>query len=189
MPPGPFRVDDEAVSNGLNIAFRPMSADDLPLFADWLERPHWREWWGDPQTEIGYVRDMLADLDTTRPYIFLIDGNPAGYIQMWFVADQQKSGFAIEYPWLMDLPVDAVGVDLSIGDTALLSRGVGSTVLRAFSDALYRRGFETIIIDPDPENTRAVKAYRKAGFRPVPEFEGRTNGFLIMQFEPENKAQ
>jgi len=188
-PPEAFSVNGEAASNGLDIAFRPMKADDLPLFADWLAQPHWREWWGDPQTEIGYIRDMLAGLDTTRPYIFLIDGHPGGYIQMWFIADQQASGFAHAYPWLMDLPSGGIGVDLSIGDPALLSRGIGSAVLGAFTRELDRRGFGPIIIDPDPANSRAVKAYRKAGFRPVPRLEGRTGDFLIMQFEPENRAQ
>ncbi len=50
---------------------------------------------------------------------------------------------------------------------------------------LRGEGHETIIIDPDPANTRAVRAYAKAGFRPVPHLEGRTQDTLIMQHHPE----
>ena len=32
--------------------------------------------------------------------------------------------------------------------------------------------------------SRAVRAYAKAGFRPVPHLEGRTGDVLIMQHDP-----
>ena len=46
---------------------------------------------------------------------------------------------------------------------------------------LRAQGRETIIIDPDPANLRAVRAYEKAGFRPVPALGDRTDKVLIMQ--------
>jgi RimJ/RimL family protein N-acetyltransferase len=39
------------------------------------------------------------------------------------------------------------------------------------------------VIDPDPENRRAVRAYEKAGFRAIPRLVGRTGDTLIMQYE------
>ncbi len=188
VAPGYFRAKDRAATQGFDIAYRPMTPEDLPLFAAWLEQPHWREWWGDPQIEVGYVRDMLEGRDTTIPYLFLLDEKPAGYIQMWFACDQQKSDFVREQPWLAELTAEAVGLDLSIADAAHLSRGLGSYTLRAFAEELQQRGFKTIVIDPAPTNMRAVRSYQKAGFTPVPHLEGRTSSVLIMQFEPEIKA-
>jgi RimJ/RimL family protein N-acetyltransferase len=172
-----------------DIAFRPVRHDDLPMLAQWLERPHWREWWGDPETELGYIVDMIEGRDTTKPYIFLWGGRPSGYIQLWFVAPHQTPEWTADNPWLMQLPSEAVGVDLSIADEQDLSRGLGSATLRAFAQEMRSRGFETIVIDPDPANTRAVHAYRNAGFKPVPRLEGRTEGVLIMQFEPDHGLQ
>jgi aminoglycoside 6'-N-acetyltransferase len=77
-----------------------------------------------------------------------------------------------------------VGVDLSIGEEYNLSKGIGSAVLHAFVGKLRAEGHTAIIIDPDPENMRAVRAYAKAGFRPVPNLGGSTQGALIMQHEP-----
>ncbi len=89
----------------------------------------------------------------------------------------------------MELPAEAVGVDLSIGEERWLSQGLGSRALQGFARRLRADGRGTIVIDPDPGNARAVAAYRKAGFRPVPHLEGRTDGVLIMQFHEEAAAR
>jgi aminoglycoside 6'-N-acetyltransferase len=39
-------------------------------------------------------------------------------------------------------------------------------MVAAFADLLFRRGARRIIIDPDPRNGRAIRAYEKAGFTP-----------------------
>ncbi len=166
------------------ITFRRVETGDLPMLAGWMARPHWREWWGDPEEEIGFVRDMVEGRDTTEPYLVLLDGEPAGYIQAWFVGHHQNADWIADHPWLAQLPSDAVGVDLSLADADRLSKGVGSATLTLFVDQLRRRGFETIIIDPDPNNGRALRAYEKAGFSPVPALIGKTGDSLIMQFNP-----
>lgn len=163
------------------VTFRPLKTEDLPLLADWLARPHWREWWGDPETELGYIRDMIEGRDTTQPFIFQIDGADLGYIQVWYIKDQLATDWVEDYPWLRLLPEEAVGVDLSIADPHQLSRGIGSEVLRAFVRKLRREGHHRILIDPDPANQRAVKAYRKAGFQEMSELLGRTDDSLLME--------
>ena len=172
MSGGPARYD-----------FRPMTAEIFPLMRRWLEQPHVREWWGEPNAELDFVRDMIDGNDTTRPFIFSVDGEPAGYIQYWFIGHHQNGTWIADHPWLAELPPDAIGVDLTIGEAALLSRGVGSDVLRLFTERLVAEGHRTIIIDPDPENGRAVKAYEKAGYRPIPRLLGRTGDTLIMQYD------
>lgn len=175
------------MSAPLEITFRPVAREDLDMLAAWMGRPHWQEWWGDPDTEIGYVRDMIEGRDTTcQPFIFSLSGVPAGYIQVWQVGPHQIPEWTGKSPWLMDLPADAVGVDLSLADGTSLSRGIGSSVLRRFAEDLTAQGHGTIVIDPDPANGRAVAAYRKAGFRPVPHAEGRYDDVLIMQFHPDS---
>ena len=165
------------------IAFRPVTAADYSLLLGWLRAPHVREWWGDPAEELDQIRGMVEGRDTTRPYIIELAGRPVGYVQAWFVDDNRA--YAAEHPWIDELPPGTVGVDLSIGDPALLSHGVGSAALAAFTALLRADGHETIVIDPDPTNLRAVRAYAKAGFRPIPALEGRSGGALIMQHHPE----
>ncbi|MEO9526022.1 GNAT family N-acetyltransferase [Roseibium sp.] len=163
------------------VTFRPVLSEDLPLLAIWMARPHWREWWGEPEQELEKLREKIEGRDTTKPFIFQIDGRDAGYIQVWYVKDQQGSDTVAAYPWLALLPMDAVGVDLAIADAAELSRGYGTKVLQAFVGKLRRDGHERIVIDPDIANQRAVKAYRKAGFREIAGLKGRTGDNLLME--------
>jgi aminoglycoside 6'-N-acetyltransferase len=163
-----------------------MQHHHLPLLEEWMHKPHWREWWGDPSTELGYVVEMIEGRDSTRPFIFSLDSVPAGYIQYWFIGLHQIEEWTKDNPWLMELPSDALGVDLSIGEPENLSKGLGSAVLRQFVDGLYEKGYKNIVIDPDPLNARAVRAYEKAGFKPVPHLKSRKEGVLIMQHEKAN---
>ena len=167
----------------MTLGFRPVTAADLPMLAEWIARPHWQEWWGGPEEEIGHIRDMVEGRDTTRPFIFGEDGQELGYIQVWVIADQRVEPWLTVAPWLRDLPDDAVGVDLSIADAARLGQGLGTRALRAFVAVLRAEGHGTIVIDPDPANLRAVRAYTRAGFRPIPELLGRTGESLLMRHE------
>lgn len=167
----------------MTVSFRPVTAADLPMLADWIARPHWQAWWDDPKEEIAHIRDMVDGRDTTRPFIFGENGEDLGYIQVWVIADQRVDPWLTVAPWLNDLPDDAVGVDLSIADDARLGQGLGTRALRAFVAMLRAEGRRCIVIDPDPSNLRAVRAYEKAGFRPIPGLLGRTGDSLLMRHD------
>lgn len=167
------------------LGFLPVEPGHYPLLREWLNAPHMLEWWGDPDQELGFIRDMVEGRDTTRPFIVTVDAEPVGYIQYWFLGDHQKEEWTKDHPWLLELPPEAIGVDLSIGDADRLGTGIGPAALSSFVGMLRGLGHETIIIDPDPANIRAVRAYSRAGFRPVPGLQGRTgDDVLIMQYDP-----
>lgn len=168
---------------------RPVTEADLPMLKDWIVRPHWAQWWDDPEGEIAHIRDMVEGRDTTRPFIFEIDGRSVGYAQYWFIADQRIPQHLIDYPWLAMLPDDTVGVDISIGDEADLSKGIGSTVVRMVAQQLWDEGHREIIIDPDPANARAIRAYEKAGFRTIEDLRGKSGDAHLMKFDPSHSAQ
>ena len=150
----------------------------------WMDQPHWQEWWGEPDAELADIANMIDGNDTTEPYVFEIAGEPLGFIQVWHIADQLKDPLTIQaHPWILDVPGEAVGVDLAMGSALNLSKGIGTVVLRCFAERLHGRGHRTIITDPDPENTRAVRAYGKAGFTPIAKLEGRYPGVLLMQHQ------
>ncbi|ARP99028.1 GNAT family N-acetyltransferase [Pseudorhodoplanes sinuspersici] len=167
------------------IGFVPVAADHYPLLRRWLAEPHLREWWGDPEEELGFIRDMVDGRDTTRPFLITLDGDPVGYIQYWFIGHHQNEQWIKDHPWLTELPAETIGVDLSIGSPDKLSQGIGSTALAAFVAGLRNQGYSTIIIDPDRNNARAVRAYMKAGFQPLPHLHGQTGDVLIMQHDPD----
>ena len=166
------------------LSFSPITAADLPLIARWMDQPHWREWWSDEvETELGYLRDIVGGRDSTRAFLFHLDGQPTGYIQVWRIADARVEPWLSDAPWVMNLPDDAVGVDLSIGPTDLLSQGIGSRALAEFVAMLRAEGHDNIVIDPDISNQRAIRAYQKAGFRKIAGLAGRTGDVLLMRHD------
>lgn len=147
-----------------DIRFAPATPADFPILRRWLESPQVREWWGEPDTALGKIQEMVEGRDTTRPFVFSCDGEPAGFVQCWSVGDEIDGGNAPEAPWLLDLPKDAVGVDLFIGEPEQLGHGIGTATMRAFLSRLFAEDVTTVVIDPDETNLRAVRAYEKAGF-------------------------
>ncbi|MEM1378686.1 MAG: GNAT family N-acetyltransferase [Pseudomonadota bacterium] len=167
----------------LYFEFRPVTRDDLPLIRSWMAQPHWQEWWGDIETELGYIIDMLEGRDTTRPFLFCQGEQPIGYIQYWFVRDAKLPPWNEQSPWVMDFDEDTIGVDLAIGEATNLGKGVGSSALTSLVQHLHKDGFTKIIIDPDVENKRAIRAYEKAGFVPIRVAEESEGAVQLMRWQ------
>ena len=165
------------------IRFRPVTKSDLSLLETWLNLPHFRQWWGDPKSELESIEKMVSGEDKTRPFIILVNGEPFGYIQHWSVKDNLDPLTLQKYAWLEKVSRDATGVDISIADAHNLSRGYGSAILREFIGHLQDSGHRYIVIDPHAGNDRAIKAYQKAGFSIIPELAGTTGETIIMQQE------
>ncbi|MFZ1966254.1 MAG: GNAT family N-acetyltransferase [Bradyrhizobium sp.] len=137
-------------------AFRPMSADDLPTIRRWLEAPHVSEWWHDPAEQFEIVSGDLDHPDMAQ-FIVAADGQDFAYLQCYNLS-AWDSGFGSQ-------PDGTRGLDQFIGEASMLGCGHGSAFVRAFADGLLVSGTPRVVTDPDPANTRAIKAYERAGFR------------------------
>jgi len=135
--------------------FRPMTAADLPLIRYWLVLPHVMEWWGDPEEQYVLVSGDL-DEPAMDQYIFSTAGNSLGYLQCYDLTEW-NTGFGPQ-------PAGTRGIDLFIGEPNMIGRGHGSALIRCFVDNLLQKGAPRIVTDPDPANSRALRAYEKAGF-------------------------
>jgi aminoglycoside 6'-N-acetyltransferase len=156
----------------MTIDFRPLAEADFAPLSDWIARPHWQEWWGDPQEELAVIRAGLREPGFSA-FIFTIDGRDAGYIQAW-----QPDGaweIPVEAP-----PATTRGIDLSVADAGDLGRGIGRRVIAAFVERLAAEGIRRVLIDPHPDNHRARRAYAAAGFVPVADGMREDGPFVLM---------
>lgn len=127
------------------------------MLARWLAEPHLAEWWGDPEESVAEIREAMDSVET-EPLIVELAGRPIAYIQSY--DPHLEDG----HPY-RDQPFGTLGIDISIGDPALVGMGHGSAIIRQFVDTLFVEGTPRVVIDPDPANIRAIRAYEKAGFR------------------------
>lgn len=158
--------------------FRPFSADDFPLLLDWLARPHVARWWGTPPTADELREEfspLLAPSSSVRPYIALHAGAPVGFVQS-YVAAGSGDGW-----WPDETDPGVVGIDLFLAHADLLGRGLGTAMVRAFVDRLFRDPSVTRIqTDPAPDNDVAIRVYEKAGFRRVGEVRTPDGPAMLM---------
>lgn len=168
-------------TDAAGIGFRRVCPQDYPLLAGWLEQDHVRAWWGDPDEELALIKGSVEGEDDTQAWLALIDDKPVGYIQSWRPSDYARPEWLEEAPWLADVPPDTLGIDIFIGDSAQTGQGLGPAIIRSFAGTLFAEGAPRLIIDPDPANRRAVRAYEKAGFRAYGRHIGEDGATLLME--------
>ncbi|SMH28424.1 GNAT family N-acetyltransferase [Mesorhizobium australicum] len=137
--------------------FRAVEEADLPLLGTWLRQPHVAEWWGDPDKGIAEIRQAMEEV-SVEPLIVELNGRPVAYLQSY---DPHMED---DHPY-QDQPFGTLGIDISIGEADLLGKGHGSAIIAQFAEQLFEEGAPRLIIDPEPTNARAIRAYEKAGFK------------------------
>jgi aminoglycoside 6'-N-acetyltransferase len=126
---------------------RPLAAADAAELRRILLTAEVARWWDVPAE--GFP--LTDDPDATR-LVIEVDGAVAGMIQ-----------FAEE----LEPKYRHASIDLYL-DPALHGRGIGTEAVRQVVDHLIgERGHHRITIDPAAANAAAIRAYEKAGFRPV----------------------
>lgn len=146
------------------IAFQRLTDADLPLMHRWLNRPAVKQWWNDPAETIEQVRAQYGPVirgeEPTQSFVIVLDGRPIGYIQTYRPEDWP------DYWGSQELPPGIAGIDLFIGEDDARHRGYGSLILGAFIKALTAAdpSITAVMVDPDPGNHAAIRAYEKAGF-------------------------
>jgi len=139
--------------------FRAVTPSDLPLLREWLQREHVREWWGDPVRGLERIAEHIVD-PAIDALMVEYDHLPIGYIQSW---DPHAEA---DHP-CRDQPAGTRGIDQFIGEPQLLGRGHGTAFIRLFVENLFEAGAPRVITDPNPRNSRAIRAYAKAGFKEI----------------------
>ena len=140
----------------MTYVLRPVSADDLPMLRHWLESPEPSRWWGDPDFELALIEEDLAN-PLMRMRIVSLDGRPFAYVQDHDIAAWPQDHLA-------RLPKGTRAVDTFIGEPDMIGKGHGSAYMRLIARQLIAEGAPCVLVDPDPDNLRARRAYTGAGF-------------------------
>ena len=140
-------------------SLRVFTRYDLPMMADWLAPAHLRQWWRDPAEDLA---PGTEDLDNP-----LMDQQTGAHANQSFACLQSSRCQTWGAQQFNDRPMGSHSVDICIGPSDLLGRGHGSAIVHLYAKALLVKGATDIVIDPAPDNERAVRCYRRAGFRDV----------------------
>ena len=162
------------------IAYRPLSEAELPLMADWLNRPHLRAFYQrEPVSQAAVTAKYGPRIRRevpTQSWLAILGETPFGYLQCYRLADWAD--------WQATIGVDhGVSIDLFIGEPALIGQGVGRRMLRGFVDqvAFPQHPEERLCwIGHELENVAARRCSAAAGFVPVREYVEDDNRSILM---------
>lgn len=155
--------------------FRPLAEADLALLAGWLQRPHVARWWG-PAESVDELREDFLSGGSTRAFIVHRDGEPMAFVQCYVVLGSGDGW------WEDETDPGARGIDQFLAHAHQLDQGLGRAMLRAFVRQLFDDPAVTVVqTDPSPDNPRAIRCYRAAGFQPVGEVVTPDGPALLMR--------
>jgi aminoglycoside 6'-N-acetyltransferase len=163
-----MRAPDAPLHGELTVV-RPATADDVDLLVDWHADPEVARYWDGETFTREEMALRLAAVDVD-PYVVQEDGEPIGYLQTWFDDDAPDEG----------------GLDMFLIPAAR-GRGLGPDAASTLARWLVTFGRRRrLTVDPFLSNGRAIRAWTKAGFRPVerrgPDHE-HAEPWLLMEAE------
>jgi aminoglycoside 6'-N-acetyltransferase len=132
-----------------SVTLRDVSDDDIPVLVGLLQDPETSLWWGD--YDEAKLRDEVAD-PRHSCWTIEIDGEPAGLLEATEELEPEYKNVAL------DIFIGAPYRGKSLGAEAL------RTILRVMFE---ERGHHRATIDPAIENERAIRSYKRVGFKPV----------------------
>jgi len=132
-----------------------MTGQDIPLLHGWLNRPHIVEWWGGDdrratldETRARYLPSVLA-AERVTPYISMLGDEPVGYAQSYVALGSGDRW------WEEETDPGVRGIDQSLADPAQLGQGLGTQLVTALVELLFRDPEVTLVqADPAPTNLR-----------------------------------
>lgn len=140
-----------------DLVFRRTTRADLGLLQQWLRTEHVARYWAHETSDEAVERDFGPSIDGTEPsedFLVRLGPTPLGFIQRSAIhdyADEHR-----ELIRLVTVPEGALTIDYFIGEATLLGRGLGTEMVRQFTELCWaERPDATAIIVPVAAGNRA----------------------------------
>ena len=150
----------------VDIAFRPMTHDDLPTYVEWQHAPHARRWFHAGRMDMAEAKRRYGPrIDGEVPirmWVVVIGGRDAGMMQDYRVGDNEDYAAKTGDP-------EAAAFDYLIGDPDLVGRGIGTRMVGRFLRERLRVAYPDaprFLASPDHRNRASLRLLEKLGFRP-----------------------
>jgi aminoglycoside 6'-N-acetyltransferase len=173
-------------------------ADDYDRIVAWRNTPHVREWW-DPDEPPLTPAAAAAELgpgngdDPTISCIIELAGEAVGFVQ--FYPWEAEEAYLAEIG--LSVPSGSWGLDIFIGESGLVGRGIGSRTVRLVCDHVFAEtAAPAVALITETGNLRAQAAYVRAGmhvsgapFRDTDMRAGqRVDSILMIRDRPDGTA-
>ena len=155
------------------VSLCPFDEAHAPLLSEWLARPHVAWWHPEPDAWIEYALNPLIG---GAQALIIFGGRPIGYMRWRRVSRETLDGVG-----LFEIPAGSVDVDILIGEADCVGRGLGPRALWLLVEKLRQDASTPLVgLSPSVDNVAAQRAYAKAGFEKLREYEAPGFGRLAL---------
>lgn len=154
------------MSSKLRFTFKPVEVKDRPLVHEWLVQPHVAPWFYGQglQNTFDHLDEFLHGASQSQYWLGLDNGHPFAFLITSSVCKPND-----EFTRWCSVEGDAITLDMLIGDTNYLGKGLSHILIQEFLLSKFPQ-VDEVLIDPETTNTHAIHIYKKVGFIIVGEF-------------------
>lgn len=146
---------------------------DRERLHQWLRRRHVARWWGDPDVQL---TACLARPPGGDHALIRADGIAIGYVRWQRVAREE-----LDAAGLAEIPDGSIDIDICIGEPDYVGRGIATRALAALVERLCADpGIPLVGLGTSVANGAAIRAFEKAGFRRLREFDDPVYGRCVI---------
>lgn len=170
----------------MNITFKALQQNDLPLLHCWFQDPVVKKWyargidfsWEDIHKK--YLPRILSQ-EEVFSFIVNIGETPIGLIQYYalnhFLPEGIQSNSAL---FRLAQPNQIAGIDFFIGESSYRGQGFAKGIIQQFSETYLTFRFLIEVVDPAANNTIAIQFYQNCGFS-ITDYSEDKNFLLLMR--------
>jgi aminoglycoside 6'-N-acetyltransferase len=152
-----------------DVTLTPFSSTEIALLRRWLAAPHVAAWYLDPEDHVAWAANPPPNGERA---VIAVEERAVGYIR-W----QTVSREVLDSVGLQEIPAGSVDVDILIGEPEFVGRGIGPKALLVLLSKLrQRRDIPMVGLSLSVQNLSAQRAYTKAGFRILREYNASRYG-------------
>jgi RimJ/RimL family protein N-acetyltransferase len=147
------------IIQGEEVILRPMTVAEFPMFYKWATASEATQFW----YEDGRIPTLEEFARDWQEYYF--DGSQPEKGRCFIILVGDRAIGQVNYNDI-NRENNSVELDIIIAEDANKNKGYGTDALKALARYLFQNmNIELCWIEPIARNTRAVRAYEKAGFR------------------------
>ena len=149
------------------LTFHSLSRANFGLLGEWLVTPHVARWWANDPSADAIEADYGGCVDGTEPCeVFIVrrEARPVGLIQRFRLDTYPQ--YLNELTALVAVPERAYSTDYLLGPADVLGQGLGTRMIRAFTDKLWQDdpGASCVIVPTNALNRTSWRSLERAGF-------------------------
>ncbi len=164
------------------LELRPITDDDVPMVAAWLNTDHVRKWYEIPTLGVT-IDDWLHEIRTRdgefhwlSHFIALWHGEPIGLCQYYKCEDSDEDFGELPLP-------GSYGIDYLIGEETRLRKGLGKRMIAVLVEKVFSLpNARRVTASIDKRNTASEKALLSCGFTL---FDADHSRYVIEKFDEE----